>query len=160
MEEQKPRLDFPRKIALGYSPIHYRGVFATEDIRADEIIERCPMVVLNWRMNYQKDPAIWAYCFTNSCPCEECKKHGGHFLMVLGYGQIYNHQDNNNASIKFDMKNQTADIVCLRPIKKGDEIFVNYGPSYFQNRNKVTANEGSMNSVFSDSCTSQVFKPL
>ena len=159
MEEQRPRLDLPRKISLGYSPIHRRGVFATDDIQVDELIERCPMVILNWRMKYHKDPMILDYCFTNTCPCEECKVHGGHFLMVLGYGQVYNHQDENSAHISFDMKEQTADVVCVKPIKKGEEIFINYGPNYFKNRNKITIDEG-MSSDLSDSCVAQVYKPL
>ena len=58
--------------------------------------------------------------------------------MVMGYGQIYNHQDDNTAEIRFDLKNQIADIVAIKKIKKGEEIFVNYGPNYFKNKNKIT----------------------
>lgn len=135
------QIELPRhtKIRLGYSDIQGRGVFATDDIKEGELIERCPMVPLAWRMNYHKDPVIWQYCFTQSCPCEDCKKHGGHFLMVLGYGQIYNHQNDNNAEIKFDLKNSIADIICKRSIKAGQEIFVTYGDKYFQNRKYISA---------------------
>lgn len=135
------QIELPKhtKIRLGYSPGMGRGIFATEDIEEGELIERCPMVVLSWRMNYHKDPVIWQYCFTQSCPCEDCKKHGGHFLMVLGYGQIYNHQNENNAHISFDMKNSVANIHCKRAIKKGGEIFVHYGDKYFQNRKYIEA---------------------
>lgn len=135
------KIELPQhtKIRLGYSDIQGRGVFATGDIKEGELIERCPMVPLAWRMNYHKDPVIWQYCFTQSCPCEECKKHGGHFLMVLGYGQIYNHQNQNNAEIRFNLKDSVADIICKIPIKAGDEIFVSYGDKYFQNRKYVSA---------------------
>lgn len=154
-----PELYRPTKIQIGYSPVHYRGIFATDDIEAGEIVERCPIVPLAWRMNYQKDPAVWAYCFTQVCPCEECKRHGGHFIMVLGYGQIYNHQDDNNADLKINMKDQIADVIAKKPIKKGEEIFVSYGDRYFQNREKVTAVTEQKNP--GGSCTSgSVFKPL
>lgn len=135
------RIDLPRhtKIRLGYSRVQGRGVFATEDITKGELIERCPMVPLAWRMNYHKDPVIWQYCFTQSCPCKECERHGGHFLMVLGYGQVYNHQNENNAEIQFDLKNSIADIKCVNPISTGDEIFVNYGEKYFKDRKYVSA---------------------
>lgn len=134
-------IDLPQhtKIRLGYSDVQGRGVFATDDIAEGELIERCPMVPLAWRMNYHKDPVIWQYCFTQSCPCEECKKHGGHFLMVLGYGQVYNHQNQNNAHISFDLKNSVANVNCVRPIRSGEEIYVNYGDKYFQNRKYVSA---------------------
>jgi SET domain-containing protein len=58
--------------------------------------------------------------------------------MVMGYGQIYNHQDDNSAEIRFDLKNQIADIRAVKKIKKGQEIFVNYGPNYFKNKQKIT----------------------
>jgi len=160
-EDAKPELDLPRKIRLGYSNIHFRGVFATEDIKAGELIERCPMVIMGFRMNYHKDPTIWGYMFTHSCPCEECKKHGGHFLLVMGWGQIYNHQDDNNAAISFDLKNQLADIKALRNIAKGDEIFVSYGPEYFKNRKMVNAaGDGMKEKMDGGSGGSEVFRPL
>jgi len=137
-KEEKVKLNLPRKVELGYSELQGRGVFAIEDIPAGDIVERAPLVVMGFRMNYHKDPAIWDYMFTNTCPCEDCKKHGGHFLMVLGYCQMYNHQDDNTAEIRFDLKNQIADITAVKKIKKGDEIFINYGPNYFKNKNKIT----------------------
>lgn len=169
MENNLPSLEFERKIKLGYSKIHGRGVFATEDIEPGELIERAPMVVLAHRMNYHKDPVIWSYMYTNTCPCDECKKHGGHFLMILGYGQIYNHLDENNAHISFDLKGQVANINAIKKIKKGEEIFVSYGPKYFNNRpksaldengNAIQVKQESNESKQEGSCTTQVFKPL
>ena len=174
---KKPDLKFKWRIRLGYSDLHGRGVFATEDIKEGELIERAPLVIMAFRMNYHKDPVIWSYMFTNTCPCDECKKHGGHFLMVMGYGQIYNHQDNNSAEISFNLQGETADIVALRDIKKGEEIFVSYGSNYFKTRKKIDLNdiknkdvssndvEGAkveqVNNVFETSLDkSKVFKPL
>lgn len=160
-DEEKPVFDFPTKIRLGYSNVHFRGIFATEDIEKDEIIERCPVAVLAWRTNYQKDPVVWEYMYTNSCPCEECKRHGAHFVMVMGYGQIYNHQDNNNASMNINIKQKLADVVAKRKISKGEEIFVSYGQTYFQGRNKISLdqpNEPIIDSAVGD--TSNVIRPL
>jgi hypothetical protein len=167
--KEKLELDFKRKIKLGNSSLHGRGVFATEDIEPDEIVERCPLKIMGFRMNYHKDPVIWSHMYTHSCPCDECKRHGGHFLMIMGYAQIYNHQDDQNADIKFDLKNEIADIICVRRIEKGEEIFVNYGSSYFKNREKIDLskkNNDSLGSVFDqaksspNSCTTQVFNPV
>jgi hypothetical protein len=138
----KTDFEFNRKIRLGFSEtIGGRGIFATDDIKKGEIVESCPLVIMGIRMNYHIDPVMWSHMYTNTCPCDECKKHGGQFLMVLGYAQLYNHQDDNNASIKFDMDEQFADIVAMKDISKGSEIFINYGPKYFKKRPKIVLDE-------------------
>ena len=65
-KEKKPKLNLPKKIEIGYSSLEGRGVFATEDIVPGEIVERAPLVVMGFRMNYHKDPTIWNYMFTNT----------------------------------------------------------------------------------------------
>jgi len=128
----------PKKIKVDHSVVHSRGVFATEDIEPEELIERCPMVPLEHRTKYHNDPQLYRYLYTHKCPCIDCTKHGSIFLMVLGYGMIYNHQDTPNTVWNFKYKEGVAEVVATRPIKKGEEIFVSYGESYFNGRKKVT----------------------
>jgi len=59
---------------------------------------------------------------------------------VMGYGQIYNHQNDNNAHITFFLKEQYADVNALKDISEGEEVFVSYGPNYFKDREYVQAN--------------------
>lgn len=163
MEEKTVELPTPKKIRLGYSDVHFRGVFATEDIEEGELIERCPIAVMGWRTNYQKDPVVWAYMYTSSCPCDECKRHGAHFVMVMGWGQIYNHQDDNNASMNINLKVNVADVVAKKKILKGEEIFVSYGSKYFNGRNKVTLPAPSMKCIDGEiehKEEPQIIKPL
>lgn len=143
-EEAQIEIPHPSKIKVDYSKVHYRGVFATEDIGTEELIERCPMVPLDFRIKYHGDPQLFKYLYTHKCPCEECEKHGGMFLMVLGYGMIYNHQDTPNTVWDFKYKEKVADVVSTRPIKKGEEIFVSYGEAYFKGRTKVTVEGGEI----------------
>jgi hypothetical protein len=131
----------PKKIKVDYSNVHFRGVFATEDIESGELIERCPMVPLEHRMRYHNDPQLYNYLYSHKCDCEDCKKHGGTFLMVLGYGMIYNHQDTPNTTWVFNHEKKVADVVATMPIKKGKEIFVSYGSDYFKYRKKVVLDE-------------------
>ena len=143
-KDEKPSLidiPQPKKIKVDYSKVHFRGVFATEDIESEEIIERCPMVPLDHRIKYHKDPQLFKYLYTHKCECEECKNHGAIFLMVLGYGMIYNHQDTPNTMWVFNYEKGVADVVAIMPIKKGDEIFVSYGDEYFKGREKISLNE-------------------
>lgn len=120
------------KIKFFMSPIDGRGVVATQDIDQNELIERCPIIPLSNRSRYQLEPMIWRYCYPKPlCECNDCKNHGFLFFMVAGHGMMYNHQDNHNADISFNFTQLYADIIAKRPIKKDEEVFVNYGPDYF-----------------------------
>jgi hypothetical protein len=125
-------------IKCGHSLIHGRGVFANEFIPKNTLIERCPLVPLKKRSKDQDDPMIWIYCFPGpqNCSCEKCTNEGFQLFMVLGYGMIYNHQDDNNAMWEFNYKNLYADIKAIRDIQIGEEIFVNYGANYFDQMTK------------------------
>lgn len=114
------------------------GVFATKDIEEGELVERCPMIQMAWKSNYLKDPQIFAYLYSNShCSCDDCKRHGSSMFMVLGYGMLYNHKDEPNTKWDFNFKNLIGDVVAVKPIKAGEEIFVSYGSKYFKYRKKI-----------------------
>lgn len=141
---EPPPLFRPTKIALGYSQlVSGRGVFATGDIQQGELIERCPMVQLNFRSKYHKDPQLFTYLYTNgSCQCEECKRHGNHMYMVLGYGMLYNHQDAPNANWRFNWAENIADLIAQTDIAAGEEIFTSYGNGYFNGGRKKIVVDG------------------
>lgn len=141
MSEDNKKINFiqPNKIKVDYSKVEGKGIFATNDIEEGELVERCPMVRLGHRSNYIHDPVLWQYCYTQpKCDCSECKNHGFYFWMVLGYGMIYNHQDIPNTKWVFNYNSSYADVIASKPIKKGEEVFVSYGNSYFKNRKKIT----------------------
>jgi hypothetical protein len=138
--EAIPSVEFysPSKVIIKPSSIHGRGIFSTQDIQEGEIVERCPMVPLGFRSRYHNDPQIYKYLYSQpTCPCNECKNHGFIFHMVLGYGMLYNHQDNANTEWKFDFPNSFADVVAIKDIKSGEEIFVDYGTKYFNDQPKI-----------------------
>lgn len=144
----KTTIDYftPTKIKIGESEIHGRGVFATEDINMDDIVERCPLVPLAFRSRYHSDPQLYRYLYSQPlCPCRECQNHGFIFHMALGYGMIYNHQDNANTTWKFDWENGIADIIANRDIKAGQEIFVDYGVKYFHDKEKIELDHAKNN---------------
>lgn len=127
---------------IDHSLVGGRGIFAMENIEEGTLIERCPLVPLSLRSNDQKDQAIWTYCYTKPlCSCEDCKNHGFLFYMVLGFGMIYNHQDDNNAEMVFNHKDYYVDIKALKNISKDNEIFVYYGSSYFNSRPKIVVED-------------------
>jgi len=134
------KLEFlpPTKIVLADSVIHHRGVFAREDIQPGEVVERCPMIQMEYRSKYQLDPQIFNYLYAQPpCKCNECQKHGMIMHMVLGYGMMYNHQDNPNAKWKFNYSQLFADVIAVRPIKTNEEVFLSYGNYYFTDKTKT-----------------------
>jgi hypothetical protein len=132
----------PKKIIIDKSnPRMVLGVFATEKITKGELIERCPMIQMVWRGKYHGDPQISNYLYSNvSCQCKECQSHGPHMFMVLGYGMMYNHQDDPNTVWSFNYQNLIADVISTKEIHAGEEIFVSYGNRYFtdSSREKYT----------------------
>ena len=112
-------LKSPDKIYVGESKISGRGVFAKEDIKDGEILEECHFIELNEKDFNNIDPVLKDYVFTfpignnNSC-------------VVLGFGMIYNHSLIPNAYWECDESNRLFRYIASKPIKKGDEIFINY----------------------------------
>ena len=47
-------------------------------------------------------------------------------VIALGYGSMYNHSYEPNAKYKRNFSNQTITFVAIKPIKKREEITVNY----------------------------------
>lgn len=96
-----------------------RGVFALKDFKEGEIIENCPVIWLTSKdrkhcektiLNYYVYP--WRSTVTGS--------------VVLGYGSIYNHSFDPNADWKQNFKTKNMVYRAIKPIKKGEEILVNY----------------------------------
>jgi SET domain-containing protein len=123
---------------VSYSVVHGRGVFAKKNILENDLIERCPMIKLDFSSKYHCDLQILDYVYAKPCrPCDHCRQHGYDLYMIMGYGMVYNHQDNANANISFDYNNLTADITAIKDIPADNEIFISYGPMYFLNKKKI-----------------------
>ena len=100
-------------------PSHDRwGVFATEDIYENEIIEECYFIPISIEkdignlMDYRFDYVL----------------NGKRELGILnGQALVYNHSDNNNAAWRNHKKYKALVFYAVRDIKKGEEIFTYYG---------------------------------
>ncbi len=112
-------------IELGQSLVHGRGMFASRDIKQGEIIEEVPVVLFH-RDEVKPGTIIRDYDIEYT--------DGVHSAMMLGYGAVYNHSDDNSADWTF-RDDKTLIVKANRPIKKGDEIFVSYGAGYWNHRN-------------------------
>jgi len=109
----------------GKSAIHGFGVFAKKKFSKGDIIEECPYIISD---REKKNPKkIQNYLFSG--PTKKTT------LILLGYGCVYNHSKNNNADYYSDDKKKVIVFYARKKIKKGEEIFTNYGKAYWKTRN-------------------------
>ena len=117
--------EVPLKIEIKESPNKGLGVFAKENISKGEIIEVCPLIKLDVPHNSDVLDDYRFYYPRNTAK---------DYVVVLGYGSIYNHNNQNNADWR-DGKPMTFEFFALRDIEPGEEICTRYGgPEYFKQR--------------------------
>lgn len=90
-----------------------RGVFANRAIKKGEVIEIAPVLRIPKRDKKKiHDTFMHQYVFED--------------VLVLGYGSLYNHSYCPNAIYEWDEENGTFIYTAIRPINKGEEVFINY----------------------------------
>lgn len=131
-EELKDELIIPSKIAVKPSKLHGYGIFATEDIQKDEVLEEISYVKFSHRaadLVKHTDNILMVdimnSCYIIPCDCDDCKTYGPHFIMSSGYLQLYNSsetEEDQDIFLKWSTNSRTAAIVAKRNIKKDQEI--------------------------------------
>lgn len=97
-----------------------RGVFTTESIEDGELIEVCPMIVLEEQDTEKFDDTIlFNYYFLWG---NEEKQSA----LCLGFGSMYNHSYNPNAEYLMDFENNYIFVMACKSIAAGEEICFNY----------------------------------
>ena len=97
-----------------------RGVFTSENIEKDTVIEIAPVIVLSKDERKLIDQTLLHdYIFEWGDKNNQC-------CMALGYVPIYNHSYKSNCEYEMDFENQLIRIRTVRFIKEGEELFINY----------------------------------
>jgi uncharacterized protein len=96
-----------------------RSIFATRNFKTGEIIESCPVLSLTPTERKQCEKTLLNHYIY---PWRSTRSAS----VVLGYGSIINHSYNPNADWKQNFKTETMVYRAIKPIKKGEEITVNY----------------------------------
>lgn len=95
-----------------------RGVFATCDIKKGELLHEAPVISYpNEQHQYIEQTLLADYAFEYGI---------GRSAILLGYGMLFNHSYEPNATYEINFKNQTFDFFAYTDIKAGDEILINY----------------------------------
>lgn len=117
------RVVYPSEtICVGSTNSRGRGVFARREIAAGESIEVCPVIVLGGADEQEllDKTRLFDYYFAWG-------EHGELAAVALGYGSLYNHSYHANADHICDVPGGEIRITAHRPIRRGEEITINYG---------------------------------
>jgi len=122
----KDRLFFNSKIELRKSSIHGWGVFAKEDINANEVLEEIPFLIIpmskgdvnslfiDYRFNFPTGDWKWQ-------------------VLPMGFACYYNHSNIPNAGWYTDEENEIFVFTTNKFIKKDEEICTYYGDVNYWN---------------------------
>lgn len=95
-----------------------RGVFATRDIKKGELIHNAPVIAYpNEQHQYIEKTLLADYAFEYGI---------NHTAILLGYGMLFNHSYEPNATYEINFDNHTFDFFAYKDIKAGEEILINY----------------------------------
>ena len=110
------------------------GVFTTQDIQENDVIEFCHSLILDYPAKYVTDKNIMRYAYSLNCSCDDCKKHGQKLMIPFGYGAIYNSaekEEEKNCDWYILSKSNVIIYKATRNIKAGEEILLWFGDKYY-----------------------------
>ncbi|MFS0658100.1 SET domain-containing protein [Niallia alba] len=95
-----------------------RGVFATCDIEKGTLFHEAPVVPYpNDQHKYIEKTVLEDYVYEYGI---------NHSAVVLGYGMLFNHSYEPNATYEINFDKHTFDYFAYKDIKAGEEILINY----------------------------------
>ena len=100
-----------------------RGVYATRQIAMGEIIEICPVMLVQWaEIPEQLRRVAFNWGARTKGPCASC--------IALGWGSMYNHANPANLRYNANQSDPSLAFFAAREIEAGEELTVNYNESY------------------------------
>ncbi|HEY0677076.1 MAG TPA: SET domain-containing protein [Chitinophagaceae bacterium] len=97
-----------------------RGVFTSENIPKDTVIEIAPVIVMTAEERKLIDQTLLHdYIFEWGEKKNKC-------CMALGYVPVYNHSYKSNCEYEMDFEQELITVKTVRHIKAGEELFINY----------------------------------
>jgi len=102
------------------SGISGRGVFATRSFAAGEVLERCEVIrIRSAELDAVQQTELRSYLFS-------WDDGTGDVAIALGFGSLYNHSDDANATYEKDAVRNVITFTARRDIAAGEEVTVEY----------------------------------
>lgn len=109
-----------QNLVIAPAPQKGRGVFTNADIDPGTVIEISPVIVMGLEDRKLLDQTLLHdYIFEWGHDQDQC-------CMALGYIPLYNHSYGSNCEYTMDYDEQLISVKTVRPIKAGEELFINY----------------------------------
>lgn len=105
---------------LAQSKDRGRGVFLSQSIEADNLIEICPLLIIP----KEQVPLIHKTILHDYYFIFDEKK--GSACIPLGYGCLYNHSSDPNARIAYDKSDDCIQVISTRVITSNEEVLIDY----------------------------------
>jgi hypothetical protein len=107
-----------------------RGIFTARSLKMGTVVEIAPVIVMeNSDREWLDKTLLHDYIFEWGGKKKQC-------CMALGWVPLYNHSYKSNCEYEMDYKKQLIQIITVRSIKKGEELFINYNGEW-NNEEKV-----------------------
>jgi SET domain-containing protein len=110
-------------LEIRYSKKYGRGIYATRAIKDGTLIEASPVLILDSWECARIEPTI-LNCYVFAWGDEDVDT-----AIAFGYGSLFNHSRRENTTYKPNYDDKTIEYIALRNIKKGEQLFINYGYS-------------------------------
>lgn len=111
-----------------------RGIFTSKNIKMGVVVEIAPVIVMENSDRQQLDKTLLHdYIFEWGGKKKQC-------CMALGWVALYNHSYRSNCEYEMDFKKQLIQIITVRDIRRGEELFINYNGDW-NNETKVWFDE-------------------
>lgn len=95
-----------------------RGVFATCDIKKGMLLHEAPVISYpNEQHQFIEQTLLADYAFEYGI---------NKSAILLGYGMLFNHSYEPNATYEINFENHTFDFYAYNDIKAGEEVLINY----------------------------------
>lgn len=105
-----------------------RGVFTSQDLPADTVIEVSPVIVMSREDRVHLDKTLLHdYIFEWGKDSRQC-------VMALGYVAVYNHSYRSNCEYEMDYERREISIKTVRYVKAGEELFINYNGNWNEDK--------------------------
>lgn len=98
-----------------------RGVFAARNYKQNEIVEVCPVIIIEQPLKTLPQPLK-----TNVFNWGALAKTHTSFAIALGFGSMYNHDNPSNMRYQAKSKECTLVFSTVRTVLKGEELTINY----------------------------------
>ena len=115
-------------LIIAETPGRGRGIFTSDDISADTVIEIAPVIVMSREDRVLLDQTLLHdYIFEWGEQKDKC-------AMALGYVPLYNHANNSNCEYGMNYEDDTITITTKRNVAAGEELFINYNGDWDDSR--------------------------